>query len=155
MYQFSMCVAVEEFYKSKDNYKEAMIQIYDTFAAYYLVKYWHCIDNKSDSNNIVEEDETYYAQQIVSFLKYADGVDPMYEFSWLIKGFYELRQAASIPSYSNKTTQSEYNRAQKHFQSIVNNYTQSKKKLSPDSMVSRLAYGAYIGLVSRACASVA
>ena len=107
-----------------------MIQIYDTFAAYYLAKYWHCIDNKSDSNHITDEDEAYYAQQIVSYLKCADGVDPMYEFSWLIKGFYELRQAAGAATNNHKTSQSEYNRAEKHFQSIITNY------------------GAYMGLVS-------
>jgi hypothetical protein len=62
----SPLVDVEEFYKSKDNCKEAMIQMYDTFAAFYLEKYWHCVDIKSDSNRITDEDEVYHAQQIVN-----------------------------------------------------------------------------------------
>ena len=94
-----------------------MIQIYNALAACALMKLWRNIDeveqliSSADSTSavIANNESLKYAQLVVSNLQLADSIDPTHPYSWLIKGFYELRQS----------TEADYSRVERHFNNIL------------------------------------
>ena len=146
--QCYLFVEAEQIYQQKPNFKESMIQIYTSLAACALMKLWRNIDEveqlipTSDSTSavIANNESLKYAQLVVSNLQLADTIDPAHPYSWLIKGFYELRQA----------TDGDYSRADRHFNNIIQltNGNSSNGINGASNSDKHYNYGAYVGLVS-------
>ncbi len=142
-------IAVEEFYKKKENYREGMVQICDTFAAYYLAKLFKSLDNFGIQGlNKSQSDDQVSALEVVKYLRLADGIDPMCEFSALLKGFYGFWQQAYLSVNAPSAAQSgaDYSRAEKYFMAILNKASGGGSTAGETQ--SKLAYAAHVGMVS-------
>jgi len=120
--------SVEEFYRGKQNYKEDRVALYNTYAAYALVKFWKSAEEEEATGDRATTSK--YAQQVVSFIQLADHVDPGFEFSWLLRGFYDLRQS-----------QGEFSSAKNTFNSVL-----SSAKTKSSAIAAKFTYGALMGL---------
>jgi len=116
---------VEMIYRARDDFSEGMAQIYDCLAANQLAQYSRIKDRPHE-----EIEEKIYSEKIVEFLRRAEdhvklGEYNFNEYTWLIKGFYELRQG-------------DKKRAEHQFSLLLDKAAKNKKK-------GKFLFGAYIG----------
>jgi hypothetical protein len=79
---------VEDIYKNRKDYSEGMAEIYSALAAKELVDLARLKDKAPPNPH--EEGEC--AKRVVDYLRRADDHARINEYTWLIKGFYEIRQ---------------------------------------------------------------
>ena len=71
----------EEYYVKKGEYKDGIVEILDALAAYSL----YCSQNVDDPSSEIDR-----GKEIEQYIKKAEIVNPLNEYTWLIKAFYEL-----------------------------------------------------------------
>jgi hypothetical protein len=75
---FSCVVAVEQYYRERGEYKEGIVEIFDALAAYAL-------DRSLKSIGEIER-----KKEVLDYIQKADAINQRNEYTWLIKGFFEL-----------------------------------------------------------------
>ncbi len=73
-------------YKSREDFVEHMVEIYNLQAAKYLESFAKAADKS-------EKDAA--SENMITAVRHAEEVVKVHEYSWLIKGFYELKQGNS------------------------------------------------------------
>ncbi len=74
---------MEKHYREKGEYKEGIVEIFDALAAYAL------------SRKSVGDGETK-KQEVLDNIRKVDAINQRNEYTWLIKGFYQLAFGLSI-----------------------------------------------------------
>lgn len=69
---------MEQYYRERGEYKEGIVEIFDALAAYAL-------DRSLKSVGDLER-----KREVLAYLQKSDAVNPRNEYTWLIKGFFEL-----------------------------------------------------------------
>lgn len=128
---------IRDNYRGKPDYSEHMSDIYNCLAAQCLDEYSNATDNKT-------RDE--HAMNLVSLLKKAEEHVRVYEYTWLIKGFYDLQQGIHqlSPGQQENTNRmfsqahESFRRANESFKPIHDRAGKGKRKF---------LYGSLVGLV--------
>lgn len=94
---FVIYADVEKIYRERLDYKEGMTDIFNALAAKELGDLARFKDSAANSNN---RDETDCERRVVDFLGRAENQIRGHPYSYLIKGFYEIRQG-SLKSHQN------------------------------------------------------
>jgi hypothetical protein len=92
----SKLAEVEKIYKSRPDYAEGMVEIFSALAAKELSELARLKDRAPQK--LHEEGEC--AKRVVDFLRRAESHARINEYTWLIKGFYEIRQSKFCCSIS-------------------------------------------------------
>ena len=72
--------------QDKDDYSEGIVDIYVALAAKALSNY--CRAKRGDS--IVQQTSAEFAKKLVEYLKIVDEKQRLNEYTWLIRGFFEI-----------------------------------------------------------------
>lgn len=82
-----IAVDVSEIYKQREDYAEGITEIFVALAA-------KSLDSliKSRATTDAAEQHSFYAKQVVAALESADENHRMHEYTWVIKGFFEIIQ---------------------------------------------------------------
>ena len=94
------CAVVEKIYRERHDYKEGMADIFNALAAKELGDLARFKDSAANSNN---RDETDCERRVVDFLGRAENQIRGHPYSYLIKGFYEIRQGSFKISQKSMT----------------------------------------------------
>lgn len=70
--------AVEQYYRERGEYREGIVEIFDALAAYAL-------DRSLKSVGDLER-----KKEVLDYIQKSDSVNQRNEYTWLIKGFFEL-----------------------------------------------------------------
>jgi hypothetical protein len=90
LFLFHYLEDVNEIYKQKDDYVDGIVDIFVALAAKSLGE----LSNSREISDSVEQHDVYI-KQIIGFLESADSNNLLYEYTWIIKGFFEIIQGCS------------------------------------------------------------
>ena len=76
---------IEQFYRERGGYEEAVVEIFDSLAAFSLYRSYTLVDYDQNKSKL-EELKT----DIVANIRKTEGINPRNEYTWLLLGFYEL-----------------------------------------------------------------
>jgi hypothetical protein len=82
---FPFSLALEDCYKQRDDYSEGITDIFLAFAAKELISFSK-VKVSTASVDIIQAS----AKRCIDYIKLADEKIRMYEYTWFIKGFYEM-----------------------------------------------------------------
>lgn len=111
-------------YKGKEDFYEGLTEIFTSLAAKYLLLLLQTRSSKEASNYTQD-----YVKRVVDFLKRADDVMKINEYTWLVKGFFEIIEG-------------ELSRAEEHFKSVQLRATKVQNVTKK-----RFLFGSLVGLV--------
>lgn len=80
---------IEEYYRQRGEYEEGIVEIFDALAGFSLYQSYSFVEDPAHASEISEKLETLKGE-IVGNIKKAEGVNRMNEYTWMIRGFYEL-----------------------------------------------------------------
>ncbi len=89
---YAFIIDVEKIYKARPDYNEGIAEIYDALAARALGDLRRC---REKSATITQEEEEL-GKKVVDFLRKSEDHIRLNEYTWLIKGFYEMQQGNTI-----------------------------------------------------------
>jgi hypothetical protein len=69
---------VEQYYRERGEYKEGIVEIFDALAAFAL------------DRSLKSVAETERKKEVLDYIQKADAINQRNEYTWLIKGFFEL-----------------------------------------------------------------
>lgn len=79
-------IDIEASYRAKEDFVDGVANIFNCLGAKALQDYAKAKDKKREE----------FSSQLVKYLKKTDEYSKMNEYSWLIKGFFEIKQGAYL-----------------------------------------------------------
>ena len=80
---------IEDYYRQRGEYEEGIVEIFDALASFSLYRSYSFVE---DAQNVSESSQQLEALkvEIVANIKKSEEVNRMNEYTWMIRGFYEL-----------------------------------------------------------------
>ena len=101
---------IEDYYRQRGEYEEGIVEIFDALAGYALYQSYSFVEDAQNSPEDTQKLEALKLE-IVENSKKAEKVNPANEYTWMIRGFYELSYGDL--AYAEHYLSSVYNRASK------------------------------------------
>lgn len=119
---------MDKIFREREDYAEGLTEIYVALAAKAMCDLTKL---RATRNSLSPEEDAQQAKKVVESLKQADEKLRLNEYTWLIKGFYELMVMSDIK------------RAEDHFKAVHDRATKGQNQLKK-----KFLFGSLLGLVS-------
>ena len=117
---------MDKIFREREDYAEGLTEIYVALAAKAMCD----LTQLRSSRKLSAEEDTQHVKKVVENLKSADDKLRLNEYTWLIKGFFELLVQADVK------------RAEDHFKAVNDRATKGQNQLKK-----KFLFGSLLGLV--------